>query len=148
MNNFASPILRKKLIYESYKGKYLLLEKTHHDVVVFDHELSGRCNSLALFRLCFLFSAGQDEMALVKIFPGVVNFLYYSCICVKQQNFNFFFTDYLLFQWVLLHDLLCSCVDYIMENHIRAIQNKPFRSLRWSLAHRNKHANFLILKLR
>lgn len=72
MNNFASSILCKKLIYESYKGKYLLLEKTHHDVVVFDHELSGRCNSLALFRLYFLFSAGQencqDETALVKIF--------------------------------------------------------------------------------
>lgn len=75
-----------------------------------------------------------------------------SCVIVVFVSSNrtliFFFTDYLLFQWVLLHDLLCSCVDYIMENHIRAIQNKPFRSLRWSLAHRNKHANFLILKLR
>lgn len=117
--------------------------------------LTMNCLDVAIAQLCsgciFFFQQARRTVKMRRHqlkFSGVVNFLRYSCICVKQQNFNFFFTDYLLFQWVLLHDLLCSCVDYIMENHIRAIQNKPFRSLRWSLAHRNKHANFLILKLR
>ena len=63
INNIASFILCKKLISESCKGKCLLLEKTHHDTVVFEHELSGRCSISALFRIHFAFFNRPGELS-------------------------------------------------------------------------------------